>query len=498
MGIERGKPGGVTGMIDMLVNNNTSSQIQFAAQIGEWDYAASYPLINRSGRGGRPRFRLGDLSGHFEYSGSLQLASAPMPFNQKYNRGTLTLTQQISQSGTPLDYIKLPITINKSEFSFNEKTKDTWNVTGAGVVNGTTATMTWMGNPITLSTATANFLQTDVGLSKTVDPLNNITSATQRFDYEGVPDNDTGEFLATLTVLASLIAPIDGLKIHSGRFTRTDSVGGEIAVDWRQRDTDDDINFPATFSSRSADQPNIDHDAQRLNSTASTAAFANQLFLAFQGTPYAKSLSVRPLSDGGTISQYAVVFNYYNPGALVTGDTFGGGREVSAMVSGSNAQMWAQTNYAYGTLRQIQFSKRVVYGSCIREFILFRQLTGTTIPEQSPSTINGVTLPLIGQTNGSSFLGISAGHCLYQGVHFKVNLGTTTAGNAPIAVGYKFYSDTLGIIDGVPDILFTRPYTTFSSDTATQPHWMNVSNFSMASDIVVPGTASFDAFVSGI
>lgn len=500
MAIERGKPAGVSGHIQALLNNNTNSQISYACDISNWDYGSTFPLINRSGRGVRPKYRLGDLSGRFEYSGKVQLASPPSPFGQKYNHGTLTLSAQIAENGNPQDYIKLPIIIDKQEFSFDEKTKDTWNVSGTGMVSGTTASMTWMGNLVTLNQPAANNQQMDQGLSKTVDPLNNISSATQRFDYEGIADNDTAEFLTCLTIMSSLIAPIEGLKIHSSHFTRTDSIGGQIAVDWRQKDTDDDINFPSTSASRASDRPFIDHDAYRLDSTANTFNFANQLWAQFQSVAYADGLTVRPLSDGGTINQYAVVYEYNNPGATVSGQTWGGGREVSAIVgtTSGTAQMFALTNVQYGTLRQIQFSKRTVYGSSIRRFILFRQLTGSTIPEQFPSQINGVNMPLIGQTNGTTFLGIGVGKVLYEGPRYKVNIGLASAGNFPIAIGYQFYSDSLGIVDGVPDILFSRPYITFSSDTATQPHWMNVSAMSLSADIIVPSTASFNAFTSGI
>ncbi len=504
MPIAKGLPDGVSGHCQMFIENSTAS-IAFAMQAYGWGYSQNFAPIDRSGRVASPYFRLNDLRGSGTIEGKVQLNAPPQSAGMKYNRGTITLTQQIAGNGSAVDYIAIPCLFNNTKFSIDDKTKDTWDVSCNFVVSGTSGTFTWNGNLITYSQPSPNNAETYQGLTKTYDPNNNVNAATQRFDCEGVPDNNTGEIATIIALIAGLTTPPEpGLKIFATNWQRSDTAGGQVVIDWRQKNSSDYINFPATHSTRAGDRPFVDTDPYILYSTANTPTFANMLWAAFQGQAFADGLTVRPLSTGGTSNQYHVVYEYNNPGATVDGRTWGGGREVFAITSGTNSQLYATQNWAWGdnatsgsTKRQIFFSPQVVYGSSVREFILFRQLSGTTIPEQNPATINAITLPLIGQTNGEPFLGIGIGKVLYEGVKYRVNFGLTASGAFPIAIGYKFYCDTLGIVDNVPDILFTRPWYITTTDDNSQPHWMNTSGLGLP-DINIPSTASFLAFTAGV
>ncbi len=476
----------------------------YTCRVYGWDWKIALTPIDRTGRDGVPKYRLGDFSGRGTAEGLVQTGGYPYPLLPKYATGTLTLQQTTDpDTGTLTCGVSFPIRIHGIALGRQDEreknAEDLWTDGLSWIMDGA-ATITWNGTQVTFSAATQNFSEVAVGIGKTYDPFGLRDRATQRIDAEGIANNDTGEFAMLISYIASAVSPGQSLKVVTTTYHKTDSAGGYFVISWSRRSTSDDTLFPHVMSSRASETPFLDHTSAIVAHTSNAATLANILWNGttsgggFQSVAFAKGLVVSPLVDG----KFLAVYEYRNPGATVSGTSRNGGRLVEAIMNGSAAQLYVTSNLSYGTDRRlITVSRRRVFGSVVRRFVLFRQLTGTTIPDQNPTTINGVTLPFIGQVNSASFLGLPAQTVAYQGPKYKVNIGLSSSGNFPIAIGYEFHSDSLGIVDNVPQSVFIRDLVGNISDTDTTPHWQYASVLGFP-DIAAPSTGSFAAFVSGI
>ncbi len=523
MSLQQGRGAGCSGLIDMIVDGiGTTNAVTYACRVYGWDWEAALPVIDRTGRSGIPTHRLGDFKGHGSAEGEVQIASPPFPDLPKYARGTLTLQQNAADGGTLTNGVSFPIRISGLTFNredLRDKTpSDLWQTHLNWVMDGA-ATITWGGHQVVISAATQNLLEVASGITKTYDPSDLRKHARQRLDAEGIANNDTGEFLMLATYIATATAPGTGLKVVDASFHKTDSAGGYFDITWDLRNTTDNTIFPHVHSSRASETPFIDTTAGVYNYTGNAATLSNLLWngstgsgTGFQSIAFAKDLNVTPIVDG----KYLVVYEYRNPGATLTGTTRSGASLLEASMSGSSnsngtaAQLYVTSNLSYGTSRRlITLSRCKVHSRNIRRFVLFRQLTGTTIPDAYPTTINGVPLPPIGTVNNAPFLaygggfwvntsgGLTTGTVIYQGAKYKVNLGLTQNGNMPIAIGYEFYQDSAGIIENVPQSVFVRDIVGAINDTNTAPHWQYASVLGYP-DIALAATGSFTAFTSGI
>lgn len=314
--------------------------------------------------------------------------------------------------------------------------------------------------------------------------------------------------MAMHTVISNNTAPTysapSGLKIVNSKVVQlTGSLGtnNQYKGVWElgTRDSADNATFPETFSTRGSDETFTDSVATLITTgtNGNIATHANLLWSQFQGTPYAKGLRLSPVTDGIR----KLVQKYRNIGYLVRGTTRSGARQIQAQVSGGIVQLHIESAFYYtGTVgnpgRALIILSRVEdYSADIRDFILFRQIVGTTIPENSSSTINGITLPDIGQVNSGTFLGLAAGTVAYQGVKFKVNLGLTAAGNLSMLIGYSFHGNSLGIINGVPTSIYRRGLPRQFLSLPAPNSWVAATSLGY-SDIVVPTNADFSAFNS--
>lgn len=331
-----------------------------------------------------------------------------------------------------------------------------------------------------------------------------LRSTAQDILFPGNFTNQDNNSLNT-TALATLLsnsstttfsAP-SGLKILSSKTVRlTGSLGA--ADQWQgtwelaTRDSADNINFPQTVSTRSASDPFIDKDPHIIDASGNVPTQANSLWATFQSVAYAKGLRLSPLTDGKRL----LVYEYRNPGVTVSGRTRSGARQIRARMSGGNPQLFVQDVYAYSATRALVVLSMVLnYSAEIRDFVLFRQLTGSTIPENSGSTINGVALPDIGQINNNTFLGIAAGNVQYAGPKYKVNIGLASAGAFAIFIGYAFHENSLGIIDGVPSNIFQRRLLLQLASIPSRQSWVNASALGFPG-VAQPSAASFSAFTA--
>jgi hypothetical protein len=276
------------------------------------------------------------------------------------------------------------------------------------------------------------------------------------------------------------------------RFTRTDNPTSDHSLTTLEvglTDTLDDAVIPATSSFRSAQAPSRDAVGGVLNSALTTVAAADAAWASFQATAHAMGVTLKPIAGDNKL----IVYEYLDPGILLEGYTTGGGRWIKGKIESGTLKLFVQTNRSRGSgQRLIVFSRVWQTGKPIRRFVLRRSLQGTTIPEQSPSTINSITLPLIGQANNGPFLGLSTGTCLYEGPLYSTQIGL--ASTYPFFMGYQFYSDANGIFEELPDDLFYRPQTLSTSTTDTG--WVDAATLGLAVAPITASTASFAAFTA--
>lgn len=253
----------------------------------------------------------------------------------------------------------------------------------------------------------------------------------------------------------------------------------------------DDLLFPATKSFRSAQSPYMDYAAQLVAASGDIATQANTLWAAFQSVNYALGLWLYPRTDG----LRKVVYIYRNPGIMFRGASGGGERLVMSKLNGTNPQVYVVSNLSLGSgWRQVRLSRVTVHDSTFREFSITRLITGTTIPEAYPSTINSVELPHKGDIllNGSnSFLGLADSTCQYKGPAYRTNL--SLSGTLPFFMRYTLKQDDQGFAQGLPERYFHEPQ--YFNTSATNLGWTNVSTLNIP-DVSVPGGHHFQAFVA--
>ncbi len=464
MSLQQGRGAGLSsgtltpGFLDMAVDGVfPGGSITYCCKVRGWEWDAAFKVIDRTGRDGVPKHRLGDFTGSGSAEGQVQLQGPPFPNLPKEARGTITLQQQAD--GTLTNGVSFPVRLSHFHFEREnldgKNTSDIWNYNVRWVVDGA-YTLTWGGTQVIITPATENYSQLGIAITKTYDPFALRNRAHQRIDAEGIANNDTGEFAMLATYIAAATAPGTGLKVVTTTYHKTDSAGGYFDIEWALRSTSDEVLIPHVHSSRASETPFIDTTAGIYNHTGNDATLANLLWngsggtnTGFQSVAFAKGLNITPLVDG----KYLAVFEFRNPGATLTGTTRSGSSLLEASMAGSSssngtaAQLYVTSNLSYGTSRRlITLSRTKVHSRNIRRFVLFRQLTGTTIPDAAPTTINGVTLPPIGTVNNAPFLangtggfwigtsgGLSTGTVIYQGAKYKVNLGLTQNGTPPKA-----------------------------------------------------------------
>jgi hypothetical protein len=493
--MDLGRGEGLSGLINMMANGATANTITFAARIYGWGSSFHMPVINRSGRQGRPLVRLEDVGGSVHFEGELQSGAYPLPTNMQHARGTLTL----QQNGTA-NLMSFPVAISnlavQKKGSRDRPGNDILTVSGDAVKNGT-LTCVWGGTQTICSAATLNYAQTDVGLTKIYDPSHLNFGATQRYDVESIVDNDSSEITAIQTFVdnATATPPFSGCKIVSSSFQRTGSGGGVLNIRWGPRSQLDNVLFPKTYSIRSTSDPWIDSSPDVYSYNGSQACQVAQYLFAqhqdgIQGVTggYLSKLTVRPLSDG----KQEAVFLYVQPGIIVQGQTRGNPHQLKAQMNGTEPQLFVTSNMTYGTsTRLIMFSTIESYSTSIRDFSILLPVQGTKVPDSNPSTLNGHTVPFPGQINNADFLGLPQKTVQYKGARYKVNYGLTTNGSFNMFISYQFHYNSAGIIDGVPNQIFSR--RNVLDGVTTSEGWVGVHALGMGY-IAQPSTASFACF----
>jgi hypothetical protein len=291
-------------------------------------------------------------------------------------------------------------------------------------------------------------------------------------------------------------APPSGLQIVGSKILQENNLQSSKVWYFGTTGSIQKIQIQNTHSTRSASQPWTDAVGQEFASSNSDATDADTLWAAAQSVAYIYGLRVFSIDP----ARKMVVYDYLNPGIQFQGLTGGDDRLVECQLSGSNVQVYVAKNYAMaGGYRHIFLSRQRIVHKPVRRFIVSRMLKGTTLPEQSPSTIGtgAVTMPNIGDMNSGSFQGIATNTCLYKGPAFTVNL--TLSGTRTFFMGWQFFSDKNGLFTGVPTWLFNPAglvLSTTSTVGSSSPGWENIANLGLTGAITQPSASSFSAFTA--
>lgn len=234
------------GFLDIQMEGSPDlGNIAFSVKINAHSTTRKHRPISRRGRAsaGLPKWRLGDLTGGFTFSGEVRFSDYPFPAGTQYATGTLV--RQLDTANK----ISCPVRITDLQFSHVEEGKDAseiWKVTGSGVLDGA-ETLTWKGTQRTFTAPGANVAETFVGLGKSYDQRGLTTTATQRIDCEVVDNTDAAEVaLVVARIAAAVTPPISNLKVVSAGFQRDedDSNGGVVTLSWGLQDSKDSQETP--------------------------------------------------------------------------------------------------------------------------------------------------------------------------------------------------------------------------------------------------------------
>lgn len=490
MSLDSGSNAGITGIVDIVGAPQFNVRVyMFKDSTG----ATSVPNSGQSG-GNQESSRGGLEVGDLVLDGLVRRDGYPAPSLMKNAIGTITIMYDFRG---PLKKVN-SIRVEKVVVKYDQKDANNWHITLICTRLGAAAWSGWTGTQITPTPPTPGTEYLYEGRQKVVDAQGLVGSSQQTIDFWGMtPNTDAGEVSEIAAIVAAYSTPPQtNQKLYSATLTmRTDGEGGRVVITWRLRNSSDDVTMPVAREWRSglsawtSSQPAIVTASNTMSNQADT------LWAAFQSTAFARGLRLLQLNDQKRLA----IYEYIDPGVELSGSTKGGRYAMSRM-SGTNPQLYVTSNITNGAgQRFITFGRQWVV-TPMRRFIIRRNLTGATIPEQAPSTINAVTMPLIGQCNNAPFLtnvtssGMAAGQVFYEGPKYTVRTGSGST--FPFFMGYAFTSDALGIVNGFPDGLFRQRQPCYTN--ATNFGWTNVSLLGepFATDIVAPSQASFAAFVT--
>ncbi|MCL2647812.1 MAG: hypothetical protein FWD61_12505 [Phycisphaerales bacterium] len=200
-----------------------------------------------------------------------------------------------------------------------------------------------------------------------------------------------------------------------------------------------------TRSSRSGIEPWIDRVAQVISSVASDQDDADRLWATAQSFPNIMNMSVQAVD----VDQKLIVYEYVNPGIIVSGISGGDGRLVEFKVDGNKVYLYVLANYQRSTSwRQILLDRPRKYNSPRRELVYQRFRTGVSIDDY-------VQPSLLGSTNSGSFDGLAAGSVYYRYCQFHTN--KSLSGTRPFFLNYHLIVDPLGFVDDISPRLFMQP-----------------------------------------
>ena len=493
--MDKGRNSGIEGVVDI------AGTPQFGMRTLFWSESTKVGTVNNTGQGDSDIGSMLNLieNGSVLLRGKVRKDLVPFPAALKNAQGTVTfyLSKGIAGGGEADVKMSATYAFTQVDFKYDEKTETLWDMTLGGprlsaltpsgfASNATTSTLA--------SNGTGNKYLYD-GRQVVYDPQGLINSNEQTFNVWGLSaDTDAAEITAIGAILSTYsAAPQTGVKVHSAIGTRLSSGVMRIRVHRAMRNSADDILFPETNSVRSFTDAFTDKAPFLMNDTRDVAILSNLIANASQGAAFLKSLLVKPITPGTRL----VVFNYENPGATWKGAVRSGARQVMARMSGGVPQLWVDDVIAYTNTRCLIILRPLNdYTVVIRDFIMFRVITSTVIPEANPSTINGQTLPYVGQINSDIFEGLPIGTCVYQGARFKVKVDQLSNGNLTMLMGYSFHHNGNGIINGVPAAYISRGYIrSFVGGLPSAQSWVNASTLHFPG-VVQPSAASFAAFTA--
>lgn len=253
---DRGRNGGITGIIDIAGQSGL---------FGAWFLAVKSDSletdpIETTGRGDTFRqFDVLDATGALVVICKVQKSVYPTPASLKGITATVTQTYDTGVTKTAT------VQITSAVYSYKKQDADYADAI-LSCQYLTEPELSGFGGtqPAAASFPSLSYKQTWEQLARTIDPYAIQSGAVSRFRMIGVPDTDADEYSMLATFAASTLAslvPFSGLKVRTATFTRTDSWGGFILVQWGLTSTVEDLINPHINST--VDPDSVDNSGEQ-------------------------------------------------------------------------------------------------------------------------------------------------------------------------------------------------------------------------------------------
>lgn len=246
-----------------------------------------------------------------------------------------------------------------------------------------------------------------------------------------------------------------------------------------KRSTADDITHGHTIS-RTRSFEGTTADTSSLLATSNTAAFeATQIFNTYKASVTWEGATVRKIHDGLA----EIILHTRDAEIIVAGRSSGSRRVITpAYLSGSDVYVFMRRKIKIGSnLWEYELAEQYIAGEVI-DFTIRRYVSGSTLPYH-PDLLN--------TTNGSAFLGLSAGYVTYLGVAESLT-NIAVAANRVSSMTWGFRYDSLGILD-LADASPGWNWTN-SDLTSVGPGWVTASSLGLSSSAL--GTGDYSVFTA--
>ncbi len=475
-------PGGVSGIIDVP---GFSGKIEVYIRDFKNAFITEYHNITGPGDAQQTKGYGSNVGGTFTCDGDVREDQYPFPVNLNNVKGNITIQMDTGCS------ILIPILIESLALLHRSEKDNVWKVAVAAHKDGAFSYPGWNGTLQVYSAPTLSIKEINAGTVKVLDANNLYTHYPVRYLLPLSASTNAAISNAVTNFISVTAAPATGLKFATAAVHRLDDKAAFMLGDWSLLSTADRVTIPHLHSFRSNNGPATDSVGTLTAASSTVAIQSNTLFAAWQANAFADSVTLEAKND----LERVAIYHYFNPGVQVIGESGPLNELMPARFSGGSIQLFVMENYlpfSTSTRRWIRLSKMRLTGATVRRFKILRMIVSTVLPDQSPTTINGVTLPLFRQTNNASFLGLAAGTCQYLYATYSVNI--SAAGTFNFKMEYHFEENSSGFFDNVPDNLFKGPQW-FTTASTTKMDWVNSSALNV-STITQPSQASFAAFVA--
>jgi hypothetical protein len=285
MAMDKGRNAGITGLCDW-----PGAGVKFVANLSGWALSGDVSERARNGRGtGRwARARRVLSSGNLALKGTVRSDGYPLPATFEGVEGSVTIKLSAAQSAS------VPIRVLTFKCSLSDTQQGLWDVALTARVTAMPTFTGFGGSQPTYTLPDIGAQELYEGLTKSLDPSDLISTATQTIDVWGLGDTNAEERQQLADLIAAAVAPMAGLKVRSAALNPgRDADAGVVTITWGRTSTAEDVINPPAY---------INIDPQRLASSVVATAINDVPALPTTADNFVlRSTSSRALNDANAL-----------------------------------------------------------------------------------------------------------------------------------------------------------------------------------------------------